>query len=357
MLSEARLQRRVPYLDILRVLACLLVILIHTPIRQYDTYYNTPSIAGAVYTVLVAVNCNLFFMITGALLLPVKGSGKRFIRRRLRVVLPPLVVWTVVYLLEHAFLLHNFTPRLLTSVLFHPVEGLLWYVYVLLVIYVTLPLVSKCIAAIGKRGVEVVLALWVLASFIPYQHGVFIEASQYSHNMFGAFANYYGYVLLGYYLHTYGLPRLGTGNALKWGLLLVFGIVAMPLFEFLVQGQFGISWQQHIDTITNDISINNVAMATLLFVVIQRFAPRQYNPKSSPKTAFWLPLVSKCTFGIYLSQMLVLRQVVWPLTASWLVRSHWVIDCLVSGVLAFAVCLLLVMLLRMLPIRRFIVGK
>ena len=356
-MSEARLQRRVPYLDILRVLACLLVILIHTPIRQYDTYYNTPSIAGAVYTVLVAVNCNLFFMITGALLLPVKGSGKRFIRRRLRVVLPPLVVWTVVYLLEHAFLLHNFTPRLLTSVLFHPVEGLLWYVYVLLVIYVTLPLVSKCIAAIGKRGVEVVLALWVLASFIPYQHGVFIEASQYSHNMFGAFANYYGYVLLGYYLHTYGLPRLGTGNALKWGLLLAFGIVAMPLFEFLVQGQFGISWQQHIDTITNDISINNVAMATLLFVVIQRFAPRQYNPKSSPKTAFWLPLVSKCTFGIYLSQMIVLRQVVWPLTASWLGRSHWVIDCLVSGVLAFAVCLLLVMLLRMLPVRRFIVGK
>ena len=356
-MSEARLQRRIPYLDILRVLACLLVILIHTPIRQYDTYYNTPSIAGAVYTVLVAVNCNLFFMITGALLLPVKGSGKRFIRRRLRVVLPPLVVWTLVYLLEHAFLLHNFTPRLLTSILFHPVEGLLWYVYVLLVIYVTLPLVSKCIAAIGKRGVEVVLTLWVLSSFIPYQHGVFIEASQYSHNMFGAFANYYGYVLMGYYLHTYGLPRLGAGNALKWGLLIAFGIVAMPLFEFLVQGHFGISWQQHIDTITNDISINNVAMATLLFVIVQHFAPRQYNPKSSPKTAFWLPLVSKCTFGIYLSQMLVLRQVVWPLTASWLGRSHWVIDCLVSGVLAFAVCLLLVMLLRMLPVRRFIVGK
>ena len=56
MLSEAKLQRRIPYLDILRVIACLLVILIHTPIRQYDTYYNTPSVAGAVYTVLVAVD-------------------------------------------------------------------------------------------------------------------------------------------------------------------------------------------------------------------------------------------------------------------------------------------------------------
>ena len=163
MLSEDRLQRRIPYLDILRVIACMLVILIHTPIRQYDTYYNTPSLAGAIYTVLVAVNCNLFFMISGALLLPVSKSGSRFIKRRLLVVLPPLVVWTVIYLLEHAFLLHNFTPRLLTSVLFHPVEGLLRYVYVLLVIYVTLPLVSKCIGAIGKRGVEVLLVLWVLS--------------------------------------------------------------------------------------------------------------------------------------------------------------------------------------------------
>lgn len=357
MMSEARLRRRVPYLDILRVLACLLVILIHTPIRQYDSYYNTPSIASAVYTVLVAVNCNLFFMITGALLLPVKRSGRSFVRRRLRVVLPPLVVWSVVYLLEHAFLLHNFTPRLLTSILFHPVEGLLWYVYVLVVIYVTLPLVSKCIDAIGKRGVEIVLVLWVLSSFIPYQHGMFIEATQYSHNMFGAFANYYGYVLLGYYLHTYGLPVFTLKHGWKWWLLIALGIVAMPLFEFLVQGRFGITWQQHIDTITNDISINNIALATLLFVIVQHFAPERYDRERHPRVAFWLPLVSVCTFGIYLSQMIVLRQIVWPLTQSWLGNAPFVVDCLVSGIITFIVCLLLVLLLRMLPLRRFIVGK
>jgi len=340
----------------LRVIACLLVILIHTPIRQYDTYYNTPSIAGAVYTVLVAVNCNLFFMITGALLLPVTMAGRRFVQRRLRVVLPPLLVWTVVYLLEHAFLLHNFTPRLLTSILFHPVEGLLWYVYVLVVIYVTLPLVSKCIAAIGKRGVELVLVLWVLSSLIPYQHGLFMEASQYSHNMFGAFANYYGYVLLGYYLHRYGLPLFARGQGWKWGLMLALGIVAMPLLEFLVQGHFGITWQGHIDTITCDISVNNIAMATLLFLLVQHFAPRRYDRKDHPAAATWWPLLSRCTFGIYLSQMLVLRQVVWPLTP-WLGRAHWVVDSLVSGAVAFIVCWLLVLLLKKTPLHRYIVGR
>lgn len=349
-------RQRTPYLDILRVLACLLVILIHTPIRQYDTYYNTPSLAGALYTVLVAVNCNLFFMITGALLLPVKMTGRRFVKRRLAVVLPPLVVWTVVYLLEHALLLHNFTPRLLTSILFHPVEGLLWYVYVLAVIYVTLPLVSRCIDAIGKRGVEVILVLWVLSSFIPYQHGVFMEASQWSHNMFGAFANYYGYVLLGYYMHRYGLPVFTRQHGWKWALLLVFGIVVMPLFEFLVQGRFGISWQQHLDTITNDISVNNIAMATLLFALVQRFAPERYDRQNRPMTATWWPMLSRCTFGIYLSQMIVLRQIVWPLTP-WLGRTHWVVDSLVSGVITFIVCFLLVFILRRLPLRRYIVGK
>ena len=356
MMPGSKKWQRTPYLDILRVLACLLVILIHTPIRQYDTYYNTPSLAGALYTVLVAVNCNLFFMITGALLLPVKMTGRRFVKRRLTVVLPPLVVWTVVYLLEHALLLHNFTPRLLTSILFHPVEGLLWYVYVLAVIYVTLPLVSRCIDAIGKRGVEVILVLWVLSSFIPYQHGVFMEASQWSHNMFGAFANYYGYVLLGYYMHRYGLPVFTRQHGWKWALLLVFGIVVMPLFEFLVQGRFGISWQQHLDTITNDISVNNIAMATLLFALVQRFAPERYDRQNRPMTATWWPMLSRCTFGIYLSQMIVLRQIVWPLTP-WLGRTHWVVDSLVSGVITFIVCFLLVFILRRLPLRRYIVGK
>ena len=356
MMPGSKKRQRTPYLDILRVLACLLVILIHTPIRQYDTYYNTPSLAGALYTVLVAVNCNLFFMITGALLLPVKMTGRRFVKRRLTVVLPPLVVWTIIYLLEHAMLLHNLTPRLLTSILFHPVEGLLWYVYVLAIIYVTLPLVSRCIDAIGKRGVEVILVLWVLSSFIPYQHGVFMEASQWSHNMFGAFANYYGYVLLGYYMHRYGLPVFTRQHGWKWALLLAFGIVVMPLFEFLVQSRFGISWQQHLDTITNDISINNIAMATLLFALVQRFAPERYDRQSRPMTATWWPMLSRCTFGIYLSQMIVLRQIVWPLTP-WLGRTHWVVDSLVSGVITFIVCFLLVFILRRLPLRRYIVGK
>lgn len=357
MMSEARLQRRIPYLDILRVVACMLVILIHTPIRQWTAYCGAPSAVSAVYTVLVAVNCNLFFMITGALLLPVTLPARQFLKRRLRVVLVPLAVWTVIYLLEHALLLHNFTPRLVASVLFHPVEGLLWYVYVLAAIYVTLPLLSKCIDAVGKRGVQLVLVLWVLSSFIPYQHGMFIEASQYSHNMLGAFANYYGYVLLGYYMHRYGLPVFTARHGWKWALLFVFGIVLMPLLEFTVQGRFGVTWQQHIATVTSDISVNNIALAALIFAAVQRFAPARYDREAHPAAAAWWPMLSICTFGIYLMQMFVLRQVVWPMTASWLGRAHWLVDSLCCGVIAMLFCFIFTLVIRRLPCGKLVTGK
>jgi hypothetical protein len=54
--------------------------------------------------------------------------------------------------------------------------------------------------------------------------------------------------------------------------------------------------------------------------------------------------------------MIVLRQIVWPLTP-WLGRTHWAVDSLVSGVITFIVCFLLVFILRRLPLRRYIVGK
>ena len=54
--------------------------------------------------------------------------------------------------------------------------------------------------------------------------------------------------------------------------------------------------------------------------------------------------------------MIILRQVVWPLTP-WLARTHWVVDSLVSALLAFIVCFILVFILRCLPIRRYLVGK
>jgi len=352
------LARRIPYLDALRVLACVMVLLVHAPMLHHDEYYNHPDALYAIYITLITVSSKLFFLISGALLLPVTRPWGAFVKRRLGVVLIPLALWSVIYLLEHALLLHNFTPRLLLSLPFHPVEGSLWFVYVMVIIYFTMPLMSKCIEAIGKRGVEVVLALWALSSFIPYQHGIFIEATQFSHNMLSGFSNYFGYVLLGYYLHHYPLPVFTRQHGWKFALLFLFGIVIMPLFEFTVQGHYGISWQQHIDTVTSDISINDVMMAVLLMSAAQHFSPASYTDGGKHRLPIALAQVSICTYGIYLGHMLVLRQLVWPLTRTWLGEGCWWLPGgLLSALLAFVITYAIMRLIYCLPFSKYIIGR
>lgn len=81
------------YLDIIRCLACLLVVVMHS-MRGGD------NANAVVYVALdtLAKPCNaLFFMASGALLLPVKTNGREFLKRRLGKIILPCLIWTLVY--------------------------------------------------------------------------------------------------------------------------------------------------------------------------------------------------------------------------------------------------------------------
>ena len=63
--------KRKTYLDVLRILACFLVIFNHR--RGYTAYQNTTDMLSAFYymfyTMVTRINVPLFFMISGSLLL------------------------------------------------------------------------------------------------------------------------------------------------------------------------------------------------------------------------------------------------------------------------------------------------
>ena len=59
---------RVVYLDIIRILAILMVVLTHTPMPGL----GTPGVVLSSISYLCAPGIGLFFMVSGALLLPVQ---------------------------------------------------------------------------------------------------------------------------------------------------------------------------------------------------------------------------------------------------------------------------------------------
>ncbi len=355
-MNKEKLLGRIPYLDALRVVACVLVLLIHAP--MYKVSQTTPSVSFAIYLTLFTVSSKLFFMLSGALLLPVKTSIRAFLKRRLRVVLIPLAVWSAIYILEHILLLHDFDWRMIVSLPFAPVEESLWFVYVMVTVYMVLPVMSRCIEAIGKRGVEFLLALWALSSLIPYQHGIFIGQHQLTHNMLGAFANVLGYVLLGYYLHNYPLPIFTRKHGWKWAVAFLTGIALIPAFEFLVQSHFGVSYAQSIAAVTSDVSINDVAMGTLLFSLVKHFSPATYNDGKPHRLCLALSRISICTYGIYLGHMLVMRQMVWPLMIAYIPGIQYtVVVGFVTALISLVVTYAIMRVINLTPLSKAVIGR
>lgn len=97
------MKQRILYLDIIRVLACIMVICMHAPMpwsgegevpaqirafMVYSSYWTLPCVC-------------LFFAVSGALLLPAKiepSDSRQWLKKRLNKVIWPTLIWTSFYL-------------------------------------------------------------------------------------------------------------------------------------------------------------------------------------------------------------------------------------------------------------------
>lgn len=89
------LKERIYALDWIRVLACMMVIFMHAPLPADEV--NSLFLLANGY--LTAPCIGLFFMVSGALMLPVKMSTQVFLRKRFLKVCIPTFIWSIFYLL------------------------------------------------------------------------------------------------------------------------------------------------------------------------------------------------------------------------------------------------------------------
>ncbi|MBQ6079569.1 MAG: acyltransferase [Muribaculaceae bacterium] len=348
------LSGRIAYIDVLRIIACLLVCLHHGVCIYLGT--TRPNVLVAATLTMVG-GANIFLMISGALLLPVKRAWRDFISRRVSLVAWPLLVWTIVYLVD-GFAHGTMTWYDIVILPLAPANSILWYLYMIIVVYITMPAVSILIKAIGRRGVEVYLVLWLLSALMPYEHGVIHSLTPPQHPL-SFFNNCYGYVILGYYLRHWPVP-LFTWRHGWWILALsVLCIVGLPLFEFKMQPS--LSWNDHIEAVNNNVSINGVMMSVLIFTIIQKIFGESYPSKACWSNA--VVTMSKCTFGIYLSHWLFLQRVCVPVLCGFIAKhlAPGLGTELLTGVslaiVTFLLSLLLSWLILQMPFSRRIIGR
>lgn len=202
-------------LDWMRFASCVLVILQHVA----EFYYVSPelkpnhtdnAILVGIFNSISRISVPLFIMISGYLLLPMKQKTTEFFKRRFTRILFPFIVWSVVYTVYFTInadgLIGEWLRRVSLIPFTYQAEHL-WYVYMLIGLYLLIPIITPWLQAVSKRELEAYLLLWMLTSFLPYLRLWIpsIGADTYFNPSptFYYFSGFAGYMLLGYYLRRY----------------------------------------------------------------------------------------------------------------------------------------------------------
>lgn len=328
-------QKRIIWLDMLRLVALLMVIAGHS----VDIYNATPQqdpmngFWGAFIGSLMRPSVPLFAMMTGVLLLPVRDSASDFYRRRIPRVLIPMVLWSVIYYLvpwlTGVLGMNSSVISILFPFEFEPSQAFgdaarniamipfafngytthMWYVYMLVGLYLIMPFFSAWIEKNDRTLVRTFIIMWCCSLMLPYlslmiQADIFGECAWNGYGTFYYFAGFAGYLLLGH--------LLGRGNPLPSRKIIAMG--AMLYFAGYIITYTGFSAQivqysyeqepELIEMFWQFCSPNVALMAIGMFVVIQRVKIH------SERMQQLLANVSKCGFGIYMMHYILLGPVI-----------------------------------------------
>ena len=389
---ETTSRKREVWIDWMRVAACFMVLLVHSTEPFYlggeGSLILTKSDAfwSSFFDSFVRACVPLFIVASSYLQFPIHYSAGEFVRRRSVRILIPFLVWTVVYALVWGEPVENFRNLIFN---FNYASGHLWFVYMLIGIYMIMPLLSPWAEKVGKRELQVYLAIWVFTLFIPlirdwvggtmaFTYGpsglprqtlypLWGETSWNSYGIFYYISGFVGYLFLGLYLRKF-VGELSWGKTLAIaipsylaGFVVVFGGFLRRVYEsaegvFPVGGlvEKAVWWET---TWCNDTI--GVALMTLAWILLFR--------KITADGGFYkkvlLP-VSKASYGMYLCHLLILIPICgwfrgWLGSGAEGILGFWTtpVEIVVSAVCAFVVTAIVSVILQKIPkIGKYIIG-
>ncbi|MCQ2288539.1 MAG: acyltransferase family protein [Muribaculaceae bacterium] len=323
------------WVDWMRVIACFMVMVVHSTepfylggdggliLTRADMWWS------AAFDSMVRMCVPLFVIASSYLQFPLHYSTGEFFKRRAVRVLVPFVLWSVVYAFYWGDPAENLRGLLLN---FNYAAGHLWFVYMLLGVYLIMPLLSAWAREVGKRELQCYLGLWLFTTMLPMlrdwvaqeplaltygatglpRQALFPLWGEASWNTYGTFyyvSGFVGYMLLGLYFRRFA-------SIDSWGRTLVkavplylagFAITAGGFVHRVMatgDGSFPVAagldkavwWETTWNFDSTGVAL--MAIATIMMLRKVTAQGRFYNTV--------LLRVSKASYGMYLAHMVVL---------------------------------------------------
>jgi len=325
--SPPPINERVVWADVLRFVAMFMVIGVHctdpfniSPAARLNPDYN---FWGTIYGSFLRACVPLFVMLTGMLLLPVRQEAGPFYKKRILRVLYPFLIWSVLYGLFPWFTgIIGSEPSIITKFFvyagenpsqafgdsfrnilmipfnFTPMSTHMWYIYLLIGLYLFMPIFSAWVKTATDKQKRMYLYMWGVTLLLPYLNEYvsrYILGSCPWNGSFGMlyyFAGFNGYLLLGHYLskgNSWSIKKTALISSILFGV--GYAITYIGFGRMVADPN---STEEQIELFFLYCTPNVVMMTMAVFLIIQKI--RITN-------TFWVNILTnltKCGFGIYM---------------------------------------------------------
>ena len=199
-------------IDLIRVLACFLVIEIHSGQLYYivsegGLIKSEKNIWPGIFNSLATVCVPLFVMISGYLLLPMKTDYSTFLKKRFTRILFPYVAFNIFYNIYFYFRgFFELKAMLLNipKIFINFSIGHLWYIYMIIGVYLYVPIITPWIKTAEKKHFYYYFVIWIISSFRGYLHmfddGIWGEAFLNKSTVVTSFIGHSDYAVLGAFI-------------------------------------------------------------------------------------------------------------------------------------------------------------
>lgn len=306
--------RRIYYIDVLRVLSTLAVIVLHIAASNWYGYIGSFNwIVFTVYSVLMRFSVPAFFMISGVLFLneEKKMDIKRLFQHNIMRLAAFLFLWAAVYkcyfLIKGAIesgsmLMVSPIVEIIKSFLKGDTQAHLWFIYTIIGLYLIFPILKVYVNHAEKRDLEYFIILWFIFqciyNFLNYIRlfqvtfqFLFINVQKLDlHLVYG----YIGYCILGYYLHKYPFQNKKTRKMIH--ILGAAGVLCSLVITLAVCIKSG----SCIENFCGFLSPGIVFWSISVFVLVQT----HFKNSGSGLGEKIVENVSNCSLGIFGIHML-----------------------------------------------------
>ena len=285
-------KERIFYYDFLRAFAIIAVIICHVDHFFGPLVGTTQIVAQMTFHDIGRIGVPIFLMISGALILnrPYPDLTE-FLKKRFTRIIYPFIFWIILILAQLQYYRYN-EAFLWNTFIGEP--SITWYFWVLIGIYLFLPVLNSFVKEYGESGLKYFLSIWfilmILKTFNAYPLWTNFDLSY--------FAGYVGYPVLGYYLANKEF-KISDSKVCLLGLITL--IASLSVFVYL--NYFN---SPYISMIYQNVPI--IFMGTGLFLFVKYLD--KLNKFNSIKDNFIgkaIISLSVCSYGMYFSHVLVVK--------------------------------------------------